>query len=71
MLSANAAGRKDRAAGANAKLEHRHFAFIASVIRGLDLAPADRRYVAAEFAAACAKTNPRFDTVRFIGACEL
>lgn len=69
MLSEMAAARKDRAAGCNARLEHRHFAFIAAVIKDLGLEASEQRHVAAVFAAACARTNPRFDTNRFLKAC--
>jgi len=69
VLSQHSALRKDRTNGANAKLEHRHFAFIASVIKGLGLEGSEQRHVAKCFAAACERTNPRFDRARFLNAC--
>ena len=65
MLTAESAARKDRTSGANAELQHRHFAFIAATIK-------DNRLggnVAQVFAAACARTNPHFDRARFLAAC--
>lgn len=69
MLSEMAAARKDRAAGCNAKLEHRHFAFIAAVIKDLGMESSEQSYIAKCFAHACAATNPRFKTLRFLRAC--
>jgi hypothetical protein len=64
-LKPTTAMRKDRAAGQHVKLQHRHFAFIASVIAGLpDHAAsfrAQKASVATAFAEALAKTNPNFD----------
>ena len=58
-----------------ATLEHRHFAFIAQVIAAMpDHAAtlrAQKSSVAAAFADACAKTNPRFDRKRFLAACKI
>ncbi len=54
-------------------LQHRHFAFIAGVIKVMpDHAPslrAQKRSTALAFADACAGTNPRFDRARFMLAC--
>jgi hypothetical protein len=70
-LTAESALRKDRTTGA--KLEHRHFAFIAAVIAAMpDHAAtlrAQKRSVALAFGDACSRTNPRFDYGRFMRAC--
>lgn len=64
-LSADAAFRKDRADGYG-RLEHRHFATIAQIIREI---PEDRRIVTADhFADRLERTNPRFDRERFLKA---
>lgn len=65
-LTIESALRKDRTTSAT--LEHRHFAFIASVLAEChDLANSGT--VCRRFADACAKTNPRFDRDRFLRAC--
>lgn len=63
------ANRKDISTAANGvTLEHRHFSFIAATIA--DLTPSTRDDIAAHFADACARTNPRFDRSRFLAACK-
>ena len=73
MLTTESAARKDRTSGNVAKLEHRHFAFIAATIAAMpDHAAslrAQKASVAAAFADACTATNPRFDRARFLRAC--
>jgi hypothetical protein len=55
------------------ELQHRHFSFIAAVIRDMpDHSPslrAQRQSVANAFADACRATNSRFDRDRFLAAC--
>jgi hypothetical protein len=74
-LTEQSALRKDQSTGNSVRLEHRHFAFIAATIKGMpDHAPslrAQKASCACAFAAACAKTNPRFDQARFLKACGL
>ncbi len=73
-LKPTAAMRKDRRAGnkASTTMQHRHFAFIASVIAGLpDHAAslrAQKASVTSAFAQALEKTNPNFDRSRFFNA---
>lgn len=70
-LTVESALRKDRTTSAT--LEHRHFAFIASVIEAMPDHAAtlrtQKRSCALSFADACARTNPRFDRARFLRAC--
>jgi len=73
-LTAESALRKDQTNGhGSAKLEHRHFAFIAATIKAMPDHAAtlrtQKRSVALAFADACAGTNPRFDRARFLRAC--
>lgn len=55
------------------ELQHKHFAFIASVIATMpDFAPTLRAHkssCANFFADACAQTNTRFNRDRFMAAC--
>ena len=73
MLKQEAALRKDRTT--RTELQHRHFAFIASVIAGMPTHAASlraqQRSTALAFADACAASNPRFDRARFMRACGL
>jgi len=73
MLTQESAARKDRTTGATTELQHRHFAFIAAVIKAMPShAPtlrAQKRSTALAFADACAGSNPRFDRQRFMAAC--
>lgn len=73
MLTQASALRKDKTT--TTTLEHRHFAFIASVIASLPThAPtlrAQQRSTANAFADACEASNPRFDRSRFMRACGL
>ena len=79
MLTQSSALRKDIRNAAKAGgswpgvLQHRHFAFIAGVVKAMpDHAPslrAQKRSIALAFADACAGTNPRFDRRRFLLAC--
>jgi hypothetical protein len=72
-LTTNAALRKDRTTATSVTLQHRHFAFIASVIKGMpDFAPSLRTAkmsTALAFADACMASNPKFDRARFYTAC--
>jgi hypothetical protein len=67
-LSAKAASSKDKASGKTATLQHRHFAFIASVIATSGERAEDKRRWANYFAHDLARTNPRFDRARFFFA---
>lgn len=73
MLTQQSAHRKDTNAPLSAELQHRHFAFIAAVIKAMpDHTAALKTHkdsVAVAFADACAGTNPRFDRRRFMLAC--
>lgn len=61
--------RKDDATAAHGvKLQHRHFAFIASVIAKLPTEYRDE--VAHEFEKAIMDTNEKFDAIRFQLACR-
>lgn len=73
MLTQQSALRKDQTMPSGANLQHRHFAFIASVIAAMPAHAASlraqKRSVALSFADACAGTNPKFDRSRFLRAC--
>ena len=76
MLSMEAAKSKDKwTAKYGVVLQHRHFAFIASVIKGMpDQIPwpnTHKASVAVAFADACSRSNPRFERERFLKACGL
>jgi hypothetical protein len=52
-------------------LEHRHYAFIAAVIREMATEGHNAAAEVAErFAKACAGTNVKFNRERFLAACE-
>ncbi len=51
------------------EMTKRDFEAIASVIRGLNMAPADKQIVAEAFATFLRTTNPQFNSARFLGAC--
>lgn len=51
------------------KLQRRHFALIAGIIREMPN-KLDRRYVGRHFALRLGRTNPDFDADRFMKACE-
>lgn len=70
-LTTESAARKDNTTGANAELQHRHFAFIATTIKALkpDMNATQWRIMQENFENACACTNPRFDRRRFLAAC--
>lgn len=74
MLTSASALRKDRAA-APPLMQHRHFAFIASVIAEMPShAPSlrsARQSAAGAFAQALVGSNPNFDRVRFLRACGI
>jgi hypothetical protein len=63
------ANKKDLRAGL-CPMEHRHFAAIATIIRGIDDV-GYRADVAQLFAAAPPNTNPKFDQKRFLAACNV
>jgi hypothetical protein len=68
MLTEDSALRKDLSTARHGvTLQHRHFSFIAAVIK--DLPKAMRIEVAQHFADACATSNGRFDRSRFFAAC--
>ncbi len=69
MLTKESATRKNQTTGKTAELQHRHFSFIAAVIKDLGLEGSEQRHVAKCFAHACAGSNPRFDRSRFLTAC--
>lgn len=67
-LTEQNATRKDlNTARYGVELQHRHFSFIAAVIK--DMPKAIRTETALRFADACAGSNPRFDRRRFLLAC--
>lgn len=74
MLKDTTAQRKDITTGL-ARLEHRHFATIATIIREIDhgliacSTDATRKFMAETFADKLARTNPKFDRRRFLRAC--
>lgn len=72
-MTTESAFRKDRRAGGNVELQHRHFAFIADVIASMPDHAASLRTAklstASAFADACGRSNPRFDRARFFLAC--
>ena len=72
-LTPESAARKDRTTGRGAEMQHRHMAFIASVIAAMPAHAASlrtqKRSTALAFAHALAGSNPRFDHVRFMTAC--
>jgi hypothetical protein len=74
-LTPESANRKDQNTGQNVVLQHRHFAFIASVIASMpdtNAAETDAKVRAmSAFADACALSNPRFDRARFVKACAV
>ena len=67
-LTVESANRKDLNTGKSAELQHRHFSFIAAVIREIPVSQG-RADVAERFAEACRGSNPRFDRRRFMAAC--
>jgi hypothetical protein len=69
MLTVESANRKDvSTARHGVELQHRHFSFIAAVIR--DIPDLEQRYAMAQrFGDACSRSNPRFDFGRFMKAC--
>lgn len=71
-LTPRAALSKDRTTGAP-KMQHRHFAHIAQTIAKMDgqgWNPQVRQHVAWLFADELARTNPHFNRMRFLQACE-
>lgn len=69
MLTRESATRKDRTTGQSAELQHRHFAFIAAVIKDAPASSSEVEFWGKYFADACAGSNPRFDRRRFLAAC--
>ena len=68
-LTCESANRKDlNTAKHGVELQHRHYSFIAAVIRDIPIAHG-RADTAERFAQACAGSNPRFDRRRFMTAC--
>ncbi|RWD70285.1 hypothetical protein [Mesorhizobium sp.] len=70
MTSTNliTANRKDLVAK-TARLEHRHFATIARIIRDMPECGGDQLNIARHFARELRGTNPRFQASRFLAAC--
>lgn len=72
-LTSQAAARKDRVNATGTTFEHRHFAAIAGILKGMQHDPALTReeltWVIERFALELATTNPRFDRARFLAAC--
>jgi len=73
LLTTAGALAKDRTQPTAPSFQHRHYAEIARIIRGMfphatTDAPYQRK-VAQHFAAELAHTNPRFDRARFLRAC--
>ena len=75
MLTPESATRKDKTSGLG-EMQHRHFATIAAIIRGMDKVHNQeqglidiREDVAEHFADRLAWSNPRFDRARFLRAC--
>ena len=77
-LSSQAARRKDmRVFPLTLELQHRHFAFMAAVLKsekpGSNWDVNKRlqwQLMVRSFADACSRTNPRFDRERFLAACN-
>lgn len=74
-LKPAAALRKDQT-NAGSSMEHRHFATVAAIIKGMrrvgdSTSNFDADHVAHHFADELAPTNPRFDRARFLKACGL
>lgn len=78
-LTTQSAHRKDIRSGKGARMEHRHFSFIAATIAEMPifeggtskLAKFSRQEIADMFAEACRGSNPRFDRERFMRACGM
>jgi hypothetical protein len=68
MLTKDSAHKKDLRTGLS-DMQHRHFATVATIIRGLPDAFGNRGEIAKWFATELATTNPRFDRRRFLLAC--
>ena len=70
-LTPESAARKDRTMpSGRAVMQHRHFAVIADIIRGLKIHEPSLSHVIKHFADELATTNPKFDRTRFIRACR-
>lgn len=65
-LTPKAASRKDAMGGEAAAFQHRHYAFVAKVIRDQDVT---HSYALACTFADAFQRNPRFDRARFLKAC--
>jgi len=68
-LTAASARAKDTRAS-TPTMTHQHFAYIARVIREMEMSAFDTAHIAHQFAAALALTNPRFDRTRFHAAVK-
>ena len=68
MLTTKSAYKKDLTSGVS-KMEHRHFATIAAIIRETEWSEIARSEVERVFSDRLSETNPRFDRARFIRAC--
>lgn len=67
-LKPDAALRKDQTSAYSA-MEHRHFATIAAIIASMP-AVDSRDEVIAHFSRELARTNPKFNAIRFTVACD-
>lgn len=67
-LTQQTAHRKDLTTGIS-PMQHRHFATIAAIIRGMAADVYGPEQVATEFADRLCDTNPNFDRLRFLLAC--
>jgi len=65
MLTRHAAANKDRLGGDAHAFQHRHYAFVAAIIRQM---PYDDRLAVAPFFADRFQENPRFQRGRFLDA---
>lgn len=69
MLTTKSAHRKDITTGL-AEMQHRHFATVATIIRGMPADVYGTEQVAEIFADRLAWTNPNFNRARFLAACK-
>lgn len=75
-LKTEAAARKDKTTGRGAELQHRHFCFIADMLKNAGgfgetegVQEEQWQRIVDQFADACAQSNPKFDRARFLKAC--
>jgi hypothetical protein len=72
-LSDKAAKNKDELGGDGSAFQHRHYAFVASVIKAMpsfaESLRTQKQSCALAFSEAFSRTNPRFNRIRFLRAC--